>query len=170
MLATREILGVVDLSPGAIVEVLSRAADKSKVLLTSFLKLPHVKALQFALEVGLVIGRTISPSQNNNGLTPLPPVYILRDENLFRINLQVRHIKAVKDDDVEVETDIWSESDAEVFQGGYMAKRHEPLFQHLRNIIDKCVKHNVAIKFVRYMVESYGTSSCAWQVESRKEG
>ena len=63
-----------DLSPRPIIEAFSRAADRSKALFTSFLKLPPVKALQFPLELGLGIGRNISPSQKNNGLTPLSPV------------------------------------------------------------------------------------------------
>ena len=55
-------------------EALSRSEEQSKVLLTSFLKLPHVNNLQFDLAVGLGIGRTLIPSQNNNGIMPLPPV------------------------------------------------------------------------------------------------
>ena len=55
-------------------EALSRSEEQSKVLLTSFLKLPHVNTLQFDLAVGLGIGRTLIPSQNNNGIMNLPPV------------------------------------------------------------------------------------------------
>ena len=62
-------------------EVFSRAMDQSKVLLNSFLKLTNVKALQFDLAVRLGIVTTFSPSKKNNGLTPLPPVYTLRDDN-----------------------------------------------------------------------------------------
>ena len=69
------------LPPGPIIEVFSKAEDKIKVLLTSFFKLPPVKVFQFTFAVGLVIGRTFSPSQNNNGLMPLPPVYVFMGEN-----------------------------------------------------------------------------------------
>ena len=82
------------LSP--IIEDVSRAEDKSKMLLTYFLKLRPVQDVQFDLALGLGIGRTFIPSQNNNGLTPLPLVYILKDENLFRLEVQARHTKAVK--------------------------------------------------------------------------
>ena len=40
-----EIAGEMDLPPGPIVEAFSRAAEQSKVLLTSFLKLSPVKAV-----------------------------------------------------------------------------------------------------------------------------
>ena len=76
------------------------------MLLTSFLKLSPVKDFQFALAVVLGVGRTVTPSQKNNGLTPLSTIYTLRDENLFRLNLQVRHTKAVKSDGEELETAI----------------------------------------------------------------
>ena len=85
-ITTGKTAGAMDLPPIPIVEAFSREAEKSKVLLTSFLKLPPVKDLQFALEVGLGIGITVIPSQNNNGITPLPPVYTLSDENLFILN------------------------------------------------------------------------------------
>ena len=91
---------------GPIVKGFSRVADKSKVLLTFFLKLPPVKALQFALDGVLGMGRTVTPSQNNNGITPLPPIYTLRDDNLFRINLQDRYMKAIKEYDTEMYTAI----------------------------------------------------------------
>ena len=113
-----------DLPPGPIVESFSRELEKSKVLLNSFLKLPPVKALQFALALGLGIGRTVSPSHKNKGLTPLPPVYTLKDDNIFRINLQDTHTKTVKDDDTGVETSICNDSSAELFKGGYRAKRN----------------------------------------------
>ena len=95
----------------------SRAEDQSKVLSTYFLRLPPVKDLQFALAVGLEFGRTINPIQKNNGLTPLPTIYTLRDENLFRLNLQAIHTKAVKADDAELATAIWNDSAADVFHG-----------------------------------------------------
>ena len=85
-----------DLPPEPITEAFSRATEKSKVLLTSFLKLPPVKVLQFYLSVGLGIGINFRSSQKNNGLMRLPPVYTLRDENYFRLNLQFRHMKSVK--------------------------------------------------------------------------
>ena len=87
----------------------------------------------------------------------------MSDRNIFRINLQSRHTKSVKEDDAEVETDIWENAAAEKFQGGYRAKRHEPLFQHLRNIMDKHVKRNVARNFLYYMVEAYGPSRSVWK-------
>ena len=43
------ISGEMDLPPGPIVEASSRAVDQSKRWLTSFLKFPPVKVLQFAL-------------------------------------------------------------------------------------------------------------------------
>ena len=76
-------------------EDFSRAAHQIKLLLPSFLKLSPVKALQFSLAVGLGVGRTFIPSQKNDGLIPLPPVYTFRDENSFRFNLQSRYKKAV---------------------------------------------------------------------------
>ena len=79
----------------------------------------------------------------------------MRDENIFRINLQDRHTKTVKYEDAEVATSIWNNTAAEVFQGGYRDKRHEPVLQHLRKIMAKCFKHNVVRRLVRYMVESY---------------
>ena len=82
------------------------AVDKSKVLLTYFLILPPVKAFQFALDRVLGMGRTVTPSQNNNGITPLPPIYTLRDDNIFRINLQDRYMKAIKEYDTEMYTAI----------------------------------------------------------------
>ena len=82
-----------DLSPGTTVGAFSRKADQSKVLLNYLLKLPPVKYLQFSLEVGLGIVITVIPSQNNNGITPLPPVYTLSDKNIFILNLQDRHTK-----------------------------------------------------------------------------
>ena len=138
--------------------------------LTSLSKLTPIKALQFALEVELWMGRTVSPSQNNNGLTPLPTVYTLRDKNIFRLNLQSRHKKVFKSDDEEIETDIWNETTAEEFHGGYRAKRHGHILQHLGNITDKRFKHNLARRFVCYMVDAYGISRSVWQGERRKEG
>ena len=116
------------------------------------------------------MGRTARPIQNNNGLTPLPPVYTFRDDNLFMLNLQDIHTKAVKVDDAEIYTAIWNGAAAELFQGVYMAKRHEPTFQHFRNIKAVRFKRNVDRRFVRYMVEAYGPSRSMWQVEIRKEG
>ena len=55
-ITTGKTAGAMDLPPIPFVEAFSREAEKSKVLLTSFLKLPPVKDLQFALEVGLWIG------------------------------------------------------------------------------------------------------------------
>ena len=81
-----------DLPPEPITEKISRAAEKSKVLLTSFLKLPPVKVLQFYLSGGLGIGINFCSIQKNNGLMPLPSVYTLRDENYFRLKLQSRHM------------------------------------------------------------------------------
>ena len=88
-----------DLPPRPIIEAFSRLTEQSKLLLNYFLKLPPVKALQFDLAVGLGFGRTVITIQNNNGLTPLPPVYTLRDENFFRPNLQARHKNSVKEYD-----------------------------------------------------------------------
>ena len=85
--------------------------------------------------MGLEIGGTFSPSQKNNGLMPLPTVYSLRDENLFRIKLQAKNTKLVKADNEEVETAIWNDAAAEISQGGYRANHHELFFQHLRNIM-----------------------------------
>ena len=158
-----------DLAHGPIVEVFSRVVEKSRALLTSFFKSPPVKAFHFALKLGLGIGRTVRLSQKNNGLTHLPPVYTLRDENIFRLNLQYRHTKAVKADCAEIETSIWNAAAAELFQGGYRAKRHETIFQHLVNIMAKCFKRNVARSFVCYMVDAYGHSRRVWQEEIRKE-
>ena len=86
-ITTGEIVEAMNLPPGIIAEEFSRAAVQSKVLLTSYLKLPPVKALKFSLAVGLGIGRTVIPNQKNNSLMPLHPVYTLRYENLFRLNL-----------------------------------------------------------------------------------
>ena len=77
-LTTEEILGAMDLPSGTILEAFSRTAEQSKALLTYFLKLTPIKYLQFSLAVGLGIGLTVSSSQNNNVLAPLPPVYTLR--------------------------------------------------------------------------------------------
>ena len=77
----------------------SREAEQGKSLLPLFLNLSHVKVLNFTLEVRSGMGRAFSPSQNNNGFTPLYTVYTFRDENLFRINLKARHTKAVKAED-----------------------------------------------------------------------
>ena len=159
-----------DLPTGPIVEAFSRAEEKSEAEFTSFLKLPPVKAFYFYLAVGLGIGITVSPSQNNNCLTPIPPVYTLRYENLFRLNLQERNTKAVKDENAEVVTAIWNNTDAEMFQGVYMAKRHEPLFQHLSNIVDKSFKHNTARSFVCNFVESCGSSRSVWHGDISKYG
>ena len=63
-----------DLPPSPIVEEFSRKEEKSKMLLTYFLKLPHVKDLQLALEMGLGIVRTVITSKKKNGLTTLPNV------------------------------------------------------------------------------------------------
>ena len=79
-------------------------------------------------------------------------------KNLFSLNLQARHTKAVKADDAEIEIAIWNDAAAEVFQGGYRAKRHEPIFHHLRNIMAKRFKRYVVIIFVHCMVEDYGPS------------
>ena len=135
-------------------EVFSRAAEQSKFLLTYFLRLPHVKALQFSLAVLLGIGRTFRSIQNNTSLMPLPPVYTLRGENSFRLNLQSRHTKVFKENDAEIETDIWNDTADEVFQEGYMAKCCDPIFHHLRNIIAKRFKCNLARSFVCYMVDN----------------
>ena len=95
-----------NLPPGPIIEAFSRAADQSKAFLTSLLKLPPVKDFRFALAVGLGIRITVSPSKKNNCLTPLPPVYTLGVKNLFSLNLQARHTKAVKADDAELDIAI----------------------------------------------------------------
>ena len=94
----------------------------------------------------------------------------MRDDNLFRLNLQSRHTESVKADGAEVETAIWNDAVVEVFQGGYKANHCDPLFRHLRNIIANRFKNNVAIRFVRYMVEAYGTSRSVCQGYRRKEG
>ena len=133
----------------------SRAVEQSKIFLTYFLKLSHVKDFQFALAVELGNERTSSPSQNNTGLTTLPPVYKMRDDNLFMLNLKAIHTKAVKSDDAEVETAIWNGAAAGVLQGGYRAKSHATLLQHLRNIMVNRFKCNVERSFVWYMVEAY---------------
>ena len=164
-----EIVGATDLPFGPITETFSRATDKSNMLLTSFLKLPPVKALIFLLAVGLCIGRTISSSQKNNGLMTLHPIYIFRYDNYFRINLQSRQTKADNEDNVEIETAVWNNAAAEVFQEGYRAKRHELIFHHLRNIMAMRFKYNVDISIVRYMVDNYCTSRSLWHGESRKE-
>ena len=140
------------------------------MLLTSFLKLPPVKVFQFALAVELGNERTSSPSQNNTGLTTLPPVYKMRDDNLFMLNLKAIHTKAVKSDDAEVKTSIWNEAAVEVFQGGYRDKHHDPLFQNLRNIMANSFNQNVARSFVRYMFEAYCTLWSVQQGDIRKEG
>ena len=140
---TREIAGAMDLSPKPIVEVFSRLAEKSKVLLTSFLKLPSVKALQFSLALGLSIVRTVIPSQKNDFIMPLPPVYTLRDDNIFRLDLQAIHMKAVKAEDAKIDTAIWDDDDEEMLQGGHRAKRQETIFQNLRNIMDNPFKRNM---------------------------
>ena len=165
-----EMAGAMDLPSGPIVKAFLRAADKSKVMLTSFLRLTPVKDLQFALVVVLCIGRTVRPSQKNNSIAPLPPVYTFRDENLFRVNLQARHTKAVKSDDAEVKTAIWNEAAVEVFQGGYRDKHNDPLFQNLRNIMANSFNQNVARSFVRYMFEAYCTLWSVQQGDIRKEG
>ena len=156
ILTIGEISGAMDLPPGPIMKTFSRVVEQSKVLFTSFLRLPPFKDLQFALEVGLGIGRTFRSSHNNNGLTPLPPVYTLRDENSFRINLQYIHKKAVNADDAEIETAVWNYASACVIQKVYMVKCHEPIFHHLRNIIAKRLKRNFARSFLSYMVDTYG--------------
>ena len=51
-----------------------------------------------------------------------------------------------------------------------MDKCHEPLFQHLRNIISKNFNHNIARSSVNYMVDDYGPYRSVWQRESRKGG
>ena len=106
--------------------------------------------------MGLGVGRNFIPSQKNNGLMPLPPIYTLRDENCFRLNRQSIYPKVVKVDDAEIEISIWNDAAAEVFQGGYRAKRHEILLHPLRNIMAKCSKCNVTRSFVSSMVEAYG--------------
>ena len=118
----------------------------------------------------LGIGRTVSLSQKKNIFTPLPPVYILRDENLFWLNLHDRRTNKVKVHDVEVDTSISDDAAAEVLQGGYRAKRHEPLFQYLTNIMAKRFKGNVDRRLVQYIVEAYGPSRGVWQKDIRKEG
>ena len=110
------------------------------------------------MAVVLVIGRTVIPSQKEKFLTPIPHVYTFRDEYPFIINIQAIHMKAVKADKLEVEKDICNDASEEVFQGGYRAKHNEPLFQHLRNIMAKLFKSNVARSFVYYTIESYGSS------------
>ena len=94
--------------------------------------------------MGFGIGRTVIHSQKNNVLAPLPPVYTLRYENIFMLNLQPRHTKAVKSDNAEVETAIWNNADVELFHGGYRANHHDPLLQNLSNIMSKCFKRNVS--------------------------
>ena len=69
------------------------------------------------------------------------------DENIFRLNLQARHTKEAK-----VETAIWENAAAELFQGGYRDKHHEPIFQNVRNIMAKHLKDNVYRSFVCYMI------------------
>ena len=138
--------------------------------MTFFLRLPPVKALNFALAVVLGIRINVIPSKKNNGLAPLYIVYTFRDENLYRLNLQAIHTKSVKADNVEVDTDIWNDASAEVFRGGYIDKRHKPLFQQFRNIMAKRFKINVVRRFVCYMVESYSPSRSVCQGDIRKEG
>ena len=140
------------LPPGPTMESFSRAVDQSNVLLTYLLRLTVVNDLQFSLEVGLGIWRTFRSSQNNIALILLPPIYTLRYENFFRINLKSIHTKSVKADDVEIETAICDNADAEVFP------------DHLRNIIAKSFKQNVARSFVRYMVDMYGPSRSVWHI------
>ena len=45
-----------------------------------------------------------------------------------------------------------------------------PIFNRWRNIIAKCFKRNVTRSFVRYMVNTYGTSSSVCHGEIRKKG
>ena len=105
-LTTEEIAGAMGLPPRPIVEAFSRAAKKSKELLTYFLMLTPVKALQFYFVLGLGIGRTVIPRQKNNGINSLTPICRLMDENIFSIDIQTLHQKSVKEDDAELETGI----------------------------------------------------------------
>ena len=139
------------------------------VLLTSFLKLPPVKDFNFYFAAVLEIGITGNPSQKNNGLTPLPPVYTLRGDNSFSLNIQSRHTKSVQEDNAEIETSIWNNVAADLFKGGYRTKSHGPLSHHLSNNMDNCFKLNVARRFLRYIVNTYSTSRILWHNESRKE-
>ena len=118
--------------------------------------------------MGLGVGRNFIPSQKNNGLMPLPPIYTLRDENCSRLNRQSIYPKVVKVDDAEIEISIWNNDAAELFQEGYRDKRHEPIFHHLRNIISNRFKRNVSRSLVFNMVYMYGPSSSVCHVDSSK--
>ena len=51
-----------------------------------------------------------------------------------------------------------------------MANHPKPILQHLRNIMAKRFKRNVAKRFVYFMVEAYVSSRNVWQGDIRKEG
>ena len=57
-----------------------------------------------------------------------------------------------------------------MFQVGYRANCHDTLFQHLKNIMAKRFKRNVAKRFLCYMVEAYVSSRNMWQGDISKEG
>ena len=99
---------------------------------------------------------------------PLTPVYSLRDENYFRLNLQYRHTKSVKAEDTEIGKSLWKDSAAEVFQEIYRDKCHDPIYHYLRNIIAKRFKRNVARRFLRYMIDNCGPSRSMLYEERRK--
>ena len=93
--------------------VLNSVSDDE--VMSRFLELPPVKALQFFLAVTLRIGSSNGTKfKADFNFVPLPPVYLLRDETSFRQKLNERHTKAVKDDDAEVETGIWDDATARV--------------------------------------------------------
>ena len=110
-----EITGAMDLSPGPIMEEFSREVKHSKLFLIYFLKLSPIKALQLSLVVVLGIGRNFIPSQKNNGIMPLTPLYTSGCGNYFRLNLQSRDTNVVKSNNAEIETSIWNDADSEVF-------------------------------------------------------
>ena len=80
-------------------------------VISRLLALPLVKELQFTFAVTLRIWSSNGTKfKTEENLGPLPPLYLLQDENSFRHKLKERHAKAVKDDDAEVKTGIWDDA------------------------------------------------------------
>ena len=98
-------------------------------VMSRFLVLPPVKALQFALVVTLGIGYsngTKIKTEDNFG--PLPPLYSLQDEISFHYKLKGSHTKTVKYDDADVETGIWENASAGVMAEEFSSKRNGVYF------------------------------------------
>ena len=118
-------------------------------VMSRFLVLPPVKALQFALVVTLGIGYSNGTKiKTEDNFRPLPSLYSFQDDTPFRHKLKKRYIKAFKDDDTEVETWIWDNVASALMWEEFVPEMHGIILESLMKRIKRRFKTNVLNSFI----------------------